>query len=121
VLAEGRLPPTFATYAGWGDIGVAVLAVPLAWAVHARVAGWRALTLAWNTLGLLDLLVAVTLGVGSATASPLRFIHESPESSTMATLPWVLVPGFLVPVYVLTHLAIFAQLAAERASTETRR
>jgi hypothetical protein len=113
LLAEGRLPRTFATSAGWGDIAVAVLAVPVALAVHRRAAGWRALTLAWNSLGLLDLVAAIALGVGSAPGSPLRFVYEGPESSTMGTLPWLLVPGFLVPIYILTHLAIFVRLAAD--------
>jgi hypothetical protein len=109
--AQGRLPVTFATSAGWGDVTVALLAVPIALAVRRRLPGWWGLTLAWNTLGLLDLIVAVALGAGSA-ASPLRFIHESPESGATGTLPWLLIPGFLVPFYILTHLAVFAQLAA---------
>jgi hypothetical protein len=110
--AEGRLPWTFATYAGWGDVAVAATAVPVAWAVHRGLAGWRPLVLAWNSIGLLDLLGAVTVGIGSAAASPLRFIHESPDTATMGTLPWLLVPGFLVPIYILAHLAVFARLAA---------
>jgi hypothetical protein len=28
-----------------------------------------------------------------------------------ASLPWVMIPAVLVPLYLLTHLAIFAQLA----------
>ena len=118
--AEGRLPPTFAVYAGWGDALIAALAVPLAWAIHRRVARWRALTLAWNSLGLLDALGALTLGVGSAAASPLRFIYESPDSSVMGALPWLLVPGFLMPIYILTHLAIFAQLRVDARRTGDR-
>jgi hypothetical protein len=46
LLAEGRLPRTFATSAGWGDIAVVVLAVPMAFAVHRRTAGWGTQTLA---------------------------------------------------------------------------
>lgn len=107
---EGRLPWTFSTYAGSGDIAVALLAAPVAWAVHRRVSGWRRLLLAWNSIGLLDLVGALALGVGSSAASPLRFIYENPDSSAMGTLPWLLVPGFLVPIYILTHLAIFARL-----------
>ncbi len=107
--SAGRLPPTFAHAAGWGDIAVGITAVPVAWAIHRGWSGWPALALAWNTLGLLDLIVAVSLGVGSAD-SPLRFIYESPASGTIGTLPWALIPGFLVPTYVLIHLAIFAQI-----------
>jgi hypothetical protein len=120
----GRLPPTFATTAGWGDIAVAILAIPLAAAIHYRVNGWLALTLAWNLIGFVDLLTAVALGVGSAPGSPVRFIFEHPNSNTVASLPWVLIPGVLVPLYLVSHLAIFARLAAlwpaSSASTASR-
>jgi hypothetical protein len=112
LLAAGRLPPTFANAAGWGDIAVGALSLPLAWAVSRRVRRWQILTLLWNVLGFADLVTAVTLGIGSATGSPLRFIYESPESATIASLPWILIPGVLVPLYLMTHVAIFAQLRA---------
>jgi hypothetical protein len=112
LLAARRLPPTFALSAGWGDIVVALAAIPLAWAIQQRAVGWQPLTLVWNTLGLLDLVAAVTLGVGSATDSPMRFIYEAGSSGTMGSLPWLLIPGFLVPLFLLTHVAIYAQLWA---------
>lgn len=114
--AAGRLPPTFALTAGWGDIFVAATALPLAWAVHRRAPGWRSFTLAWNAIAILDLVTAVSLGIGSAPDSPLRFIFESPNSGAVATLPWAMIPGFLVPLYMLTHLAIFARLAVSAAN-----
>jgi hypothetical protein len=70
----GRLPPTFALTAGWGDIAVAAAAVPLAWAIRHQASRWRPLTFASNILGFADLVTAVTLGVGSAPNSPVRFI-----------------------------------------------
>jgi hypothetical protein len=112
LTADGRLSPTFASTAGWGDITAAVLSLPVAWLVHRRAPGWRPLALAWNAFGFVDLLVAVTLGVGSQPAFPLRFIFEEPGTALMASLPWLLIPGYLVPLYLLTHLAVFAQLAA---------
>ncbi len=80
--------------------------------VRRRAPYWRSATLLWNAIGFIDLVAAVTLGVGSAPDSPLRFIFEESVPGTMATLPWLLIPGFLVPVYLLTHLAVFAQIAA---------
>lgn len=115
LYASGRLPPTFALTAGWGDIGVAALALPVAWWIHRPAARWRTATLAWNTAGLADLLLAVTLGIGSAPDSPIRFIFEVPNSETVTSLPWLMIPAFLVPLYLLTHLAIFARLAAQGA------
>jgi hypothetical protein len=111
---DGRLPATFALSAGWGDIAAGVLAVPVAWLVRRRAPSWRTVTLAWNALALIDLVAAVTLGIGSTPGSPVRFLHEDAAPGTIATLPWLLVPGYLVPLYVLTHLAVFARLAADR-------
>jgi len=115
LYAEARLPPTFALTAGWGDIGVAAAAPLVAWTIHRRTAGWRGLALTWNTLGFADLVLAVTLGVGSAADSPVRFIYEAASSGTMSSLPWLLVPGFMVPLYLLTHLAIFNRLLRRSA------
>lgn len=121
LLDAGRLPPTFAMVAGWGDIGVALAALPLAWAIRQDVSGWRTLAFVWNLFGFVDLLTAVTLGVGSAPNSPVRFIFESPNSGAIASLPWVLIPGVLVPLYLLTHIAIFAQLSRGIARKHQRR
>src|SRR5262245_15011123 len=77
LYSAGRLPYTFAHSAGWGDIAVALLAIPVAMAAHRKIAGWQAIVLAWNVLGFADLIAAVTLGVGSSN-SPLRFISELP-------------------------------------------
>jgi len=111
LYSAGRLPFTFAHSAGWGDIATGVLAIPVMWAIKRRAAGWRWLTAAWNVLGTADLLIAVTLGVGSAPGSLVRFNFEAPGSGAIATFPWVLVPAFFVPLYLLTHIAVFANLA----------
>ena len=108
----GRLPSTFAHSAGWGDIATGVLAIPVVWAIRHRVSGWRWVTGAWNLLGMADLLTAVTLGVGSAPGSLVRFIYETPGSGAITTFPWVLIPAFFVPLFLLTHIAIFAELTA---------
>ena len=112
LYSAGRLPYTFAHSAGWGDVATGALAIPLVWAIRNRTPGWRWLTAAWNVLGMADLLAAVTLGVGSAPGSMLRFIYEQPGSGAIVTFPWVLVPAFFVPLYLLAHIGIFAQLAA---------
>jgi hypothetical protein len=112
LYSAGRLSYTFAHSAGWGDIATGVLAIPVVWAIQRRVAGWRWLTAAWNALGMADLLAAVTLGVGSAPASLVRFNFEAPGSGAILAFPWVLIPAFFVPLFLLTHIAIFAGLAA---------
>ncbi len=115
--SEGRVASTFALSAGWGDIAVGFLAIPLAW-VWARSTAkpYTALRL-WNMLGLLDLICAITLGIGSSPG-PLRFIFDSGTSEIMTTLPWLLIPGFLVPLFLSSHLAIFWR-AAKAANENT--
>jgi hypothetical protein len=110
-LAHGRLPAPFAPAAGWGDIAVGLTALPVAWLVRHRAAGWRGALLAWNVVGLLDLATAVTLAVLSSPG-PLRLIHTAADASLMSTLPWLIIPGFLVPLLAVTHIAIFHRLRA---------
>ena len=112
LYAAGRLPRTFSMTAGEGDMFIGLMALPLAWAIHRRAPGWQWLTLAWNALGTLDLVSALTLGVGSNAGSPLRFIFETPDSHAIGVLPWALIPAILVPLYMLAHISVFARLKA---------
>jgi len=108
--ASGRLPAPFAPSAGWGDIVAGLAAVPVAWLVYRQARGWRVLTIAWNMFGLADLVAAVSLGVLSSPG-PLRRLFAEPGTGLMSTLPWLLIPGFLVPLLAVSHLAIFYRLA----------
>ncbi len=62
---------------------------------------------AWNLLGILDLVNAVSLGALSAFFG----IGITGEITTfpMAQLPLVLIPTFLVPLFVMLHLASLLQ------------
>jgi hypothetical protein len=111
LYADGRLPAPFAPVASVGDMAVAALAIPLATLV-ARGTLPSGLGL-WNALGALDLVVAVALGVLSAPGTPFR-VFDGPGTSPMATLPWVLIPTMIVPLYLLIHLVIAAKLRALR-------
>lgn len=110
--AGGRLPAPFAPAAGWGDIAVGATALPLAWAVAGRSPGWRWAALAWNALGTIDLCTAIGLGIASAEGSPVRLFFAEPSSALMADLPWLLIPAYLVPLLMITHLALFYRLTA---------
>jgi hypothetical protein len=111
LAANGRLAGPFPYSAGWGDIITGVLALPVALAV-ARGTSSRGLVTAWNAFGLLDLIVAVGLGVTSADGSPVQLIHAGVGSAAITHLPWSLVPTALVPFFIATHAVIFAQLRA---------
>lgn len=108
--AAGRLPAPFAPAAGWGDIAVGAAAPLVAWMVARDRPGNRRVALAWNALGLLDLVDAVGLGVTSSPG-PLRVFVGDPSSAIMSALPWLLIPGFLVPLLATSHIVLFARLA----------
>lgn len=107
LYAAHRLPAPFAPSAGWGDIAIGLTAPVAAWLV--RRPGGRGLTLLWNLLGCLDLISAIGLGAMSAPG-PARLFLEPPGSGIMVTLPWILIPAFLVPSLFALHVAIFGRL-----------
>jgi len=117
--AAGRLPAPFAPIAGWGDILVGMLAIPVAW-VAARF-GSRAdgTVLLWNILGIADLVAAVGLGAMSSPG-PLRIFMQELGGAIMTSVPWIIIPCFLVPALIALHLVTFyklpTQLAAATAS-----
>jgi hypothetical protein len=117
LFAAERLPAPFAPLAGWGDVLVGLLALPVAYLAATEAPAWRATALAWNTFGLADLVVAVGLGVASSPGLPFRLAAQGADSSTMTTLPWILIPCFLVPMLAFIHLLVFRRLRADRRRT----
>ncbi len=105
----GRLPFPFAPVAGWGDILAGVTAVPVAWFAYKLETSARPVVWIWNTFGLLDLVAAIGLGVISAPG-PTQLIFAEPGTTIMTTLPWLIIPAFLVPLLASTHLAVFYRL-----------
>ncbi len=104
------LPALFALPAGLGDAMAAIGAIFLGIAMYERAATVsRRRILAWNTFGLVDFVVAVSLGVMTRSGELLH-ISGSVGSEIMGTFPLALIPAFAVPFYVITHLVIFAQL-----------
>lgn len=123
LYAADRLPAPFAPVAGWGDIFVGATAPLVAWLAYRQTTNAGAIAWIWNAIGAADLIAAVGLGATSSPG-PLRLIFAEPSSAIMTTLPWLLIPGFLVPLLFTLHIAIFVRLAAARrvapAPTATR-
>lgn len=106
---DGLLPYAFAVPGGIGDILVATMAVPVALAPLADGPRRRIMTI-WNVVGLIDILFVV--------ATAFRINLTDPVQLRMLTiLPLSLLPTFLVPLLVATHIVIFSRLARERDST----
>jgi hypothetical protein len=109
LYAAKRLPAPFAPVAGWGDVAIGMTAIPLALLTRGERRIPKRLIFAWNALGLTDLVVAVTLGAASAPG-PLQVFQGGPSSAIMTGLPWLLIPGFLVPLLAFVHLCTFYRL-----------
>ncbi|HEU4996956.1 MAG TPA: hypothetical protein VFT29_19195 [Gemmatimonadaceae bacterium] len=108
--ARGALSPLFATRAGWGDIVAAAAAVALLAFGPPTTRGWRAATLAWNTFGVLDLVVAVT------TATVIVFRGDVPGMEPLFRVPLILVPTFFVPLLLAGHVLIYGRLLSGRSA-----
>ena len=114
LYTAGRLPAPFASAAGWGDIFVGATALPVAWFAYRQPTNVRSMIWIWNVIGIADLINAVGLGVISSPG-PQRLIFVEPSSAIMTTLPWLLIPGFLVPLLFAVHIGIFIRLAKHNA------
>lgn len=117
LLAMHRLPPGFALPAGIGDVLVGLLAPVVAYALWRRPRR-RALGIAFNVLGLLDLLVAIPLGLLHAPGR-LQMIVTEPTTEIMALLPMVLIPTFVVPLAIVLHIASFRLLTRQSGPGST--
>ena len=102
------LPAVFALTAGLGDMAVGFAApwMILGLARRPDFAAGRAFV-RWNVLGILDLVVAVSLGTVSATLA--GGLPGEISTAPMATLPLLVIPGFLVPLFVMLHVAALMQ------------
>lgn len=106
--ARGVIPGAFAITAGWGDIAVAVTALIVAmWAlpITNRIRWWAVLL--WNVFGLLDILFVLRTGIGLGLADPTQMIW-------ITAFPWSLIPTFIVPLVLITHVLIFVRLRQTR-------
>jgi hypothetical protein len=95
----GLLPALFAVRAGIGDTIIGLLAIGALYTTSRRA------RLAWNVVGLVDIALSV------ATAFKAIILARDPVGiATMSTFPFPLIPFFLVPAVVLSHLALFTKL-----------
>ena len=103
---RGELPYAFAVPGGWGDIIVAVLALLLI-ATGPPQGSRRLMFLIWNVVGLLDILFVV------ATATRLA-LGDVGSMSPLLRLPLSLLPTFVVPIIIATHVWLFTRLTGSQ-------
>lgn len=103
VLATyGILPRAFALPAGWGDIAIGATASFVALTLASP--NHRTIFIIWQVLGIVDLVMAVTLG----TLVPIIDPHGIPTAA-MTVLPLSLIPTFVVPLLLILHVICIMQ------------
>jgi hypothetical protein len=100
---RGELHPMFVTIAGWGDIAAGLGAIVAA--VAATRARGRAIVFGWNALGLADILVVLV-----TAQRILLFDGGIPAMAGLLGFPGPMLPSFVVPLVILTHILVFWRL-----------
>ena len=96
-LTEGVLTRGFALNAGIGDILTGLLAVPIAWLVMRGGSRWKWLFLAWTTLGILDLFVAMSSAAYYGFA-----VDGVAPNFPITTIPLFYGPPFGILIHLIT-------------------
>ena len=110
---HGDLAGVFGIPAGAGDTLTGLLALPTAYLLYRAPHEYRREAVAWNILGTLDLIIAITIGFLTAPG-PLQLIMSNPPNTLIGTYPTAMIPAFVVPTSLMLHALSLRQLARLR-------
>jgi len=110
IYAFSELPLLFALPAGVGDAMTAIFATIIGISFMTNRHGVKKRWISvWNNFGLIDFVVAVSIGLMTRTGN-IGHLDNTVASDAIAHFPLVMIPGFIVPFYLLTHIIIILQL-----------
>jgi hypothetical protein len=118
LYSRSILPGVFALPAGWGDMTIGATAPLVAWAISSKKHFPKQIFILWNVLGMLDLVMAVSLGI-LASASPLGIFAGGITTQTMGRFPLSLIPTFFVPFLFILHLIALSRYRHENVGRES--
>lgn len=98
----GAIPGVFALPAGVGDVLTGLLALPTALSLASGAPHSRTVAIAWNFLGIADLMSAVSLGA-MTSPGPLQLMAFDQPNLLTSTYPTVMTPAFAVPLSLILH------------------
>ena len=113
LMVLGQLPAIFAIPAGLGDFAIGFTAFS---AASAARDGRLSQAVWWNVMGIVDLGLALMLGVGTGP-SQLGFIPTMPRNTLFSLAPFAIVPSFFVPLDITLHVLSLRGLLARRAQS----
>jgi hypothetical protein len=106
------LVPKMLTFDGANvDIYIGASAAVIAWLSTRGRLGLR-LGLAWNVLGLLALMNVVIRAV-LTSPGPFNLIHAEVPNRLFSIFPFLLIPGFFVPLAVVLHLLAIRAISSQ--------
>lgn len=111
--AQGLLPATFAFPAGYGDILVGATAPFVALWYFFQKPYARQIAVAWNVVGIIDLIVAIGTGWLSFPR-PVQILPTAVSTEVLALFPMAIVPLFAVPLSLVLHLFCLKALKVAR-------
>jgi hypothetical protein len=103
----GFLPASFAYPAGFGDMAIGITAPLIAYAWSKKKLSPGVFIL-WQSLGIADLVVAVTTGVLNSQSN-IGILAHGTTTRIMGLLPMSLIPTFAVPLMLILHIICIAQ------------
>lgn len=118
---QGLLPALFAIPSGYGDLIVGLSAPVVAYLYSPQKPWTRWLAIAWNAVGILDLIIAIATGVLHAIPAPFRFDAGNPATEIMTVFPLVMIPIFAVPLGFLLHVFSLRLLLKENTAIRKAR
>ena len=108
LYAHDVLPGLFALPAGLGDMAIGITApwIVLGLIHHVSFVTSRRFVI-WNIMGIVDL--GVALSMGTISSGFIHGITGNVTTSAMAKLPLVLIPAYMVPLFIMLHVIALAQ------------
>lgn len=106
--ARGELDPVFAGVGGPGDLVAGTFALAAAALVPITTRRRRTLVRVWNVVALFDILAT------AGTAARIVLLSDHPETmSALLAMPGPLLPLFIVPLVITSHLLLLRRLRTE--------
>ena len=113
--ARDVIPREFTTPAGWADIVVGIAAIwVLLRCLPVRTPWQRWAFYLWNVAGLLDILAVI----GNAIRLYLR---DPAFVEPFISLPLAILPTFVVPIVIVSHVLLFSWARSRESSFESAR
>ena len=120
LATQHRLSPLL-TFEGRNfDILVGLTALPLAWLCFMRGARRRFIAGVWNVAGI-AILANIVIHALLSAPTPFQVLRTEPPTTIIATLPYIWLPGFLVPLALSLHVASLRTLGVRRVPTKETR